>query len=130
MFSVPFKDEKTGKKISIIFNSYNINYNTFINRINEVIKRNFFNKYVILSCDKVEIYPRNYLGDNFLNKDSAFYVELNRDNSINDNISTCPICYESNNLISPFRCSHFICSNCNFQLIQRDIHICSLCRSN
>ena len=130
MFSVPFKDEKTGKKVSIIFNSYNISYTTFINKVNKIIKRNFFNKYKILSCEKVEIYPRNYLGNNFLNKFSAFYVESNRENSTNNNISTCPICYESNNLISPFRCSHFICSNCNFQLIQRDIHICSLCRSN
>ena len=129
MFSVPFKDEKTGKKVSIIFNSYNISYTTFINKVNEVVKKNFFNKYKILSCEKVEIYPRNYLGNNFLNEYSAFYVELNSENSINDNISICPICYESSNLISPFRCSHFICSNCNFQLIQRDMHLCSLCRS-
>tara|TARA_B100001093_G_C26244129_1_gene765632 strand:- start:80 stop:460 length:381 start_codon:yes stop_codon:yes gene_type:complete len=125
MYTVPFKNEKSGNKIYLEIND-NINYNNFIDKISKIIKAKFFNNFKILNCEKIEIYPNNNVGINFINKHSAFYVE--RNNCQNENVS-CPICYENNSLLDPFSCSHLVCINCSSQLEARNINRCPLCRS-
>ena len=68
---------------------------------------------------------------NKFGKNNGFYIRPinNNINNINNNMSECPICFETVNTYCYYECTHLVCSICYECCINVNHYTCSICRA-